>query len=45
MQIPDQVLVCGDGAINPAPTAEQLAEIAKQSADSATAFGITPRGR
>ncbi|MDR1276072.1 MAG: phosphate acetyltransferase [Candidatus Accumulibacter sp.] len=43
MLMPDQVLVYGDCAINPAPTAEQLAEIAKQSADSATAFGIAPR--
>ena len=43
MLMPDQVLVYGDCAINPAPTAEQLAEIAKQSADSATAFGIVPK--
>ena len=43
MLMPDQVLVYGDCAINPAPTAEQLAEIAKQSADSATAFGIPPK--
>ena len=43
MLMPDQVLVYGDCAINPVPTAEQLAEIAKQSADSATAFGITPK--
>ncbi|MDR2506955.1 MAG: phosphate acetyltransferase [Candidatus Accumulibacter sp.] len=43
MLMPDQVLVYGDCAINPAPTAEQLAEIAKQSADSAAAFGIPPR--
>ena len=42
MLMPDQVLVYGDCAINPVPTAQQLAEIAKQSADSATAFGITP---
>src|SRR5665811_433854 len=42
MLMPEQVLVYGDCAINPVPTAEQLAEIAKQSADSATAFGITP---
>ena len=43
MLMPDQVLVYGDCAINPAPTAAQLAEIAKQSADSAAAFGITPK--
>ena len=43
MLMPEQVLVYGDCAINPAPTAEQLAEIAKQSADSATAFGIVPK--
>lgn len=43
MLMPDQVLVYGDCAINPVPTAEQLAEIAKQSADSATAFGIAPK--
>lgn len=43
MLMPDQVLVYGDCAINPQPTAEQLAEIAKQSADSATAFGVTPK--
>lgn len=43
MLLPDQVLVYGDCAINPDPTAEQLAEIAIQSADSAQAFGIEPR--
>ncbi len=43
MLLPDQVLVYGDCAINPDPNAEQLAEIAIQSADSATAFGIDPR--
>jgi phosphate acetyltransferase len=41
--MPEQVLVYGDCAINPNPNAEELAEIAMQSADSATAFGITPR--
>ncbi|MGL4206173.1 MAG: phosphate acetyltransferase [Aeromonadaceae bacterium] len=43
MLLPDQVLVYGDCAINPDPNAEQLAEIAIQSADSAMAFGIDPR--
>jgi phosphate acetyltransferase len=43
MLMPDQVLVYGDCAINPVPDAAQLAEIAKQSADSAQAFGITPK--
>ncbi|CUX96764.1 phosphate acetyltransferase [Candidatus Doolittlea endobia] len=43
MLLPEQVLVYGDCAINPDPTSEQLAEIAIQSADSATAFGIEPR--
>lgn len=43
MLLPDQVLVYGDCAINPDPNAEQLAEIAIQSADSAIAFGISPK--
>lgn len=43
MLLPDQVLVYGDCAINPEPNAEQLADIAIQSADSAKSFGITPK--
>ncbi|MFD0710094.1 phosphate acetyltransferase [Photorhabdus akhurstii] len=43
MLLPEQVLVYGDCAINPDPTAEQLSEIAIQSADSAKAFSIEPR--
>ncbi|MEO0442267.1 MAG: phosphate acetyltransferase [Pseudomonadota bacterium] len=43
MCLPEQVLVYGDCAINPDPSAEQLADIAIQSGDSAIAFGIEPR--
>ncbi|KGJ99619.1 phosphate acetyltransferase [Thalassotalea sp. ND16A] len=43
MLLPDQVFVYGDCAINPDPNAEQLADIAIQSADSAQKFGIEPR--
>ena len=43
MCLPEQVLVYGDCAINPDPNAEELADIAIQSADSAAAFGIPPR--
>ncbi len=43
MLLPDQVLVYGDCAVNPNPTAEQLANIAIQSADSAVSFGVEPR--
>jgi phosphate acetyltransferase len=43
MCLPDEVLVYGDCAINPQPTATQLADIAIQSAASAQAFGIEPR--
>jgi len=43
MLLPEQVLVYGDCAINPEPTAEQLSDIAIQSADSAIKFGIEPK--
>ncbi|MCO4761513.1 MAG: phosphate acetyltransferase [Myxococcales bacterium] len=43
MCLPDQVLVYGDCAVNPDPSAAQLADIAIQAADSAAAFGIPPR--
>jgi phosphate acetyltransferase len=43
MLLPDQVFVYGDCAVNPDPSAEQLADIAIQSADSAATFGIEPR--
>lgn len=43
MLLPDQVLIYGDCAINPEPNAEQLADIAIQSADSAIQFGIDPK--
>ena len=43
MLLDDRVLVYGDCAIVPNPTAEQLAEIAISSANTAQAFGITPK--
>lgn len=43
MCLPEQVLVYGDCAVNPNPNAEELADIAIQSADSAKIFGVTPR--
>ena len=43
MCLEDRVLVYGDCAINPNPNAEQLAQIALASADTARAFGIEPK--
>jgi phosphate acetyltransferase len=43
MCLENQVLVYGDCAVNPDPTAEQLADIAVSSAATAAAFGIEPR--
>ncbi len=39
----DRVLVFGDCAVNPNPNAEQLADIAISSADTAKSFGVEPR--
>ena len=43
MCLADRVLVYGDCAVNPQPTAEQLADIAISSAATAAQFGIEPR--
>lgn len=42
MCLNDRVLAYGDCAINPDPTAEELAEIALSSAQTAQLFGISP---
>jgi phosphate acetyltransferase len=43
MCLPDKVLAFADCAVNPDPNAAQLAEIAQSTAETAQAFGITPR--
>jgi phosphate acetyltransferase len=43
MCLSDRVLVYGDCAVNPDPTAAQLADIAISSAETAAQFGIEPR--
>jgi phosphate acetyltransferase len=43
MALEDHVLVYGDCAVNPDPNAEQLADIAISSAQTAQAFGVEPR--
>ena len=43
MCLADRVLVYGDCAVNPDPTAPQLAEIAISSAQTAAQFGVDPR--
>ncbi|HAO15698.1 MAG TPA: phosphate acetyltransferase [Tenacibaculum sp.] len=43
MCLEDRVSIFGDCAINPNPTADELAEIAISAADTSIAFGIDPK--
>ncbi|WP_179412185.1 phosphate acetyltransferase [Mucilaginibacter sp. E4BP6] len=43
MCLPGRVCIFGDCAVNPNPTAEELAEIAISSAESSKRFGIEPK--
>jgi phosphate acetyltransferase len=43
MCLRDRVLVYGDCAVNPMPTADELADIAISSADTAAQFNVAPR--
>lgn len=43
MCLEDRVLVYGDCAVNPNPTADQLAEIALSSAETTVSFGLEPK--
>jgi phosphate acetyltransferase len=43
MCLADRVLVYGDCAVNPSPDADQLADIAISSAETASSFGLDPR--
>lgn len=43
MLLEDRVLVYGDCAVNPEPTAAELADIAISSAETARQFGVEPR--
>ncbi|MCB0153506.1 MAG: phosphate acetyltransferase [Anaerolineae bacterium] len=43
MALEDRVIVYGDCAVNPNPTAEELSEIAISSAETAQAFGVDPK--